>query len=67
MMAARILGPVCFVLLGVSSSLASRPAAGLIERVLANTCVLWLAALAIALIVNSGPGHRKKSLDNLQR
>jgi hypothetical protein len=56
MMAARILGPVCFVLLGVSSSLASRPAAGLIERVLATTCVLWLAALAIALIVNSGPG-----------
>jgi hypothetical protein len=53
MLAARILGPVSYVLLAVSSSIASMPAVGLVERVLATTCVLWICALAINLIVES--------------
>lgn len=53
MMAARVLGPASFVLLAVSSSIASMPAAGLIERILATTCALWIFALAVNLIVES--------------
>ncbi len=53
MMAARVLGPVCFVLLAASSSMASMPANGLIERLLVSTTVLWTSALALNLIVAS--------------
>lgn len=54
MVAARILGPGSILLLAVSSSIASMPAAGLIERILATTCVLWIGALAVNLIVEAG-------------
>jgi hypothetical protein len=50
MMAARVIGPVSFLALAVSSSMASMPASGLIERILVTTCVLWMGALAITLI-----------------
>ena len=53
MMAAHVLGPVFFVLLAVSSNMASMPANGLIERLLVSTFVLWTSALAINLIVTS--------------
>jgi hypothetical protein len=53
MMAARVLGPVLFVLLAASSTMASMPANGLIERLLVSTLVLWTSALAINLIVTS--------------
>ncbi len=53
MMAARILGPVLFILLAASSTMASMPANGLIERLLVSTFVLWTGALAINLIVTS--------------
>jgi Protein of unknown function (DUF998) len=51
MLAARILGPALYVLLAISSSITSTPAVGLIERLLATTCVLWIGALAVNLIV----------------
>jgi hypothetical protein len=47
--AARVLGPGCFLLLAISSSLTSMPALGLIERALSTTCVLWIFALAVTL------------------
>jgi hypothetical membrane protein len=50
MFATRVLCPVSYVLLGISSSITSMPAVGLLERVLAITCVLWMAALAVNLI-----------------
>jgi hypothetical protein len=53
MLAVRVLGPVAYVLLAASSSTASMPAVGLIERILATTCVLWIFALAVNLIVES--------------
>jgi hypothetical protein len=53
MFAARVLGPVFYLLLAVSSSITSMPAVGLIERALATTCVLWICALAVNLIVDS--------------
>lgn len=52
-MAARITGPGCYVLLAVSSSMSSSPAIGLIERLLALSCVLWLGTLAINLTLTS--------------
>lgn len=51
MLAASILGPGGFVLLGVASS--SNVADGLAERALTTICVLWIAALAVALVSNS--------------
>jgi len=51
MLGARILGPVTFLLLGVASS--ANVAEGLMERLLTTTCVLWIAALAVTVIVNS--------------
>jgi Protein of unknown function (DUF998) len=53
MFAARVIGPVLYLLLAVSTNMSSMPAAGLIERLLATTCVLWIGALAVNLIVES--------------
>jgi hypothetical protein len=53
MFVARVLGPLLYLLLAVSSSLTSMPAVGLIERALATTCSLWICALAVNLIVES--------------
>jgi hypothetical membrane protein len=50
MMAARVIGPICFILLVVFSD--SGPA-GLAERILAATLSLWVSALAITLIYNT--------------
>ena len=50
MMAARVIGPICFILLAVFSN--SGPA-GLAERILAATLSLWIGALAITLIYNT--------------
>jgi hypothetical membrane protein len=50
MMAARVIGPGCFILLVVFSD--SGPA-GLVERILAATLSLWIGALAITLICNT--------------
>ncbi len=50
---ARIVGPLLFVLLAVSSSQPSMPALGLIERLLATTSVVWIVALAVNLILES--------------
>lgn len=50
MMAARVVGPICFILLAVFSN--SGPA-GLAERILAATLSLWIGALAITLIYNT--------------
>jgi len=49
MLAARVVGPVSYLLLAASSSIASMPAMGLIERILATTCLLWIFALAVNL------------------
>jgi hypothetical protein len=48
MMAARVIGPACCLLLGISSSVGS--VEGLMERILATSCVLWICVLAITLI-----------------
>ncbi len=53
MRAARVLGPVFYVLLAVSTSITSMPAVGLIERALATTCVLWIGVLAANLVIES--------------
>jgi hypothetical protein len=53
--AARLLCPASYVLLAVSSSMTSMPAVGLIERILAISCALWICALAVNLIVESRP------------
>jgi Protein of unknown function (DUF998) len=53
MLAAGIIGSVCYLLLAVSSSMQSMPAIGLIERLLATTCVVWIGVLASTLIVES--------------
>lgn len=50
MMAARVIGPSCFILLVVFSN--SGPA-GLAERILAATLSLWIGALAITLTYNT--------------
>jgi hypothetical protein len=50
---ARIACPVSYLMLAISTSVASMPAVGLIERVLATSCVLWIGALAVNLIVVS--------------
>jgi hypothetical protein len=48
MIAARVTGPVCFLLLAISSN--TDTAQGLTERILATSCVLWMGALAVTLI-----------------
>lgn len=53
MSAARVLGPALFLLLAVSSSMTSMPAVGLIERMLAITCTVWISVLAVNLIISS--------------
>jgi len=53
MMAARVVCPVSYLLLAVASSIASMPAVGLIERLLAASCSLWIGALAANLIIES--------------
>jgi hypothetical protein len=53
MLAARIVGPACFLAFAICSSMPSTPAVGLIERILVTTSVLWVSALAIELIVAS--------------
>jgi hypothetical membrane protein len=63
MMAARVIGPICFILLAVFSN--SGPA-GLAERILAATLSLWIGALAITLIYNtrhalSSPSERSRA------
>jgi hypothetical protein len=58
MYAALVLGPVSYVLLALSSSTTSMPAVGLIERILAVTCALWITTLAINLIVESRDHQR---------
>jgi hypothetical protein len=60
LLAAAIGGPILFVLLAVSSSEPSMPDVGLIERVLATTCTLWISSLAVNLIIESRrePGKR---------
>jgi len=51
MMAARILGPLCFVAMAIASSVVS--VQGLTERILVTVCVAWVVALALALISNT--------------
>jgi hypothetical protein len=51
MMAARVVCPVSYLLLAVASTIGSTPAVGLIERILATTCSLWIGALAANLII----------------
>jgi hypothetical protein len=48
MIAARVTGPACFLLLAISSG--TDTAQGLTERILATSCVLWMSALAVRLI-----------------
>ncbi|MGD0194686.1 MAG: DUF998 domain-containing protein [Candidatus Dormibacteria bacterium] len=50
---ARIALPLSYLLLAVSTNITSMPAVGLIERVLATSCVLWIGALALSLILES--------------
>jgi hypothetical protein len=53
MFAARVICPVAWILLALSSNLPGMPAVGLIERVLAAGCSLWVGALALTLIIES--------------
>jgi hypothetical protein len=55
---ARVLGPVCYVLFAVSSSLPSMPDVGLIERALAAVCAGWVLALSVNLVRQSGHDSR---------
>ena len=48
MIAARVTGPACFLLLAISSNTGT--AQGLMERILATNCVLWMSTLAATLI-----------------
>jgi Protein of unknown function (DUF998) len=52
MTAARVICPVCFILLSVTSLTGT--AEGLAERVLATSCVLWISSLAVTLVLVSG-------------
>jgi hypothetical protein len=63
--AARVACPVAFALLAVSSSLTTMPAVGLIERILATVCVLWIGALAVNLIVESRQRSRENARERL--
>jgi hypothetical protein len=51
MAAARVICPLCFVLLSVASITGT--AEGLAERILATSCVLWISSLAVRLIIAS--------------
>ena len=55
MLAARVIGPVCFLFLGISSS--TGVAEGLVERVLATSCTLWVGLLATTLISVARPAR----------
>jgi hypothetical protein len=59
MIAARVVCPVAWILLAVSSNLPGMPAVGLIERVLAASCSLWVGALAVNLIILAGHERRE--------
>ncbi|HXC77413.1 MAG TPA: DUF998 domain-containing protein, partial [Candidatus Acidoferrum sp.] len=61
LLAATVIGPILFVLLAISSNEASMPALGLIERALATTCSVWISALAVNLIIESGHEPRKRT------
>lgn len=53
---ARIVCPLCFILLSISSITGIE---GLIERILATSCVLWIGALAVtAISVSRQPSRR---------
>jgi hypothetical protein len=52
MTAARIVCPLCFILLSIASL--TQTAEGLAERVLATSLTLWLGTLAVALVCISG-------------
>ena len=65
MIAARVVGPICFALLALSSSLTSMPGVGLIERALATTCVLWIFALAVTLVRQAGRNNSRSLTRNL--
>lgn len=62
---ARVLGPACYLLLAVSSSLPSMPAAGLIERALATVCVGWILALSVNLMRQPGRSDSRTLARNL--
>src|SRR4029077_7736647 len=51
LLAATVIGPILYVLLAVSSSQPSMTDVGLLERLLATTCALWISALALNLII----------------
>ena len=53
MFAARVICPVAWILLAFSSNLPGMPAVGLIERVLAAGCSLWVGVLAVTLMIES--------------
>ena len=56
MLAARVIGPTCFLCVcDLLAHIHSTPAAGLIERILVTTTVVWVSALAIELIAASHP------------
>ena len=48
----RVLGPACYVALGISASVGD--VQGLVERILVCVCVTWPATLAVGLIANAG-------------
>jgi len=52
MTAARVICPLCFILLSVASLTGTTE--GLAERVPATSCVLWISSLAVTLIIISG-------------
>ena len=53
MFAARVICPVAWILLAAASNLPGMPAVGLIERVLAAGCSLWVGVLAVTLVIQS--------------
>jgi hypothetical protein len=67
LLAATVIGPTLYVLLAISSNEASMPALGLIERVLATTCALWISALAVNLIIESRREPRERTAIEVDR
>jgi len=53
MFAARVICPLAWIMLALSTNLPGMPAAGLVERVLAASCSLWVGALAVTMIIQS--------------
>jgi hypothetical protein len=66
LVAATVIGPVLFVLLGISTNEASMPALGLIERALATTCTLWIGALAVNLIIERRHSEKEASSADIE-